>query len=306
MIVNDFMIDGTEGSKLHVISWKGNETNSKVIHILHGMAEHCARYDDFARFLVEQGYTVYAHDHRKHGKSIKNNQSIGIMGRNDSFKNIIKDVKIVQDYIKENENNAEIVLLGHSMGSLICRRYLQEYGHYVSKAIIMGTMAARPILLRFGIITGKIIKLFSPSNSRSNFLNNLVVKGFNSFFEPVRTPFDWLSRDKNQVDKYILDELCGYSYSPSFYINMFNEVLISQKKANILKTPKIPLLFISGDSDPVGFNGIGVKKIYELYSKFGFKDNLSIKLFDDARHEILNEINKEEVYKSIINWINNL
>lgn len=306
IVKDDFIIDGTHGSKLHVIRWKRDDSKNKVIHILHGMAEHCERYDDFARFLVKEGYIVYAHDHRKHGRSLDKGQTIGIIDKNDSFKNIIKDVNKVQEFINKNENKPEIILLGHSMGSLICRRYLQEYGSFASKAIIMGTMAAQPLLLRSGSIIGKIIRLFSSKDNRSTFLNNLVVGGFNAFFEPARTSCDWLSRDNEQVDKYLLDELCGYSYTATFYINLFNEVLISQRKSNILRTPEIPLLLISGNDDPVGLNGVGVKKVHNLYTKLGYEDFLTIKLFDNARHEILNEINKEDVYEYIINWINSL
>ncbi|PKM93352.1 MAG: alpha/beta hydrolase [Firmicutes bacterium HGW-Firmicutes-1] len=300
-----FRIDGIDGSSIHIMMYRGEDSPIGIVHLLHGMAEHCERYRHFASYLVSNGYVVYTHDHRKHGKSIAKGQTIGIFDKKDTFSNVIEDVRIVQDFIKNREKGLELILLGHSMGSLICRRYLQEHGAYVSKAIIMGTMAAQPLLLKVAIISGKIVRLFSSKGSRSAFLNKLVVGGFNLQFEPTRTECDWLSRDNSQVDKYLSDELCGYSYSATFYINLFKEVMISQVKANIKKTPQIPLLFVSGASDPVGFNSEGVKKVVNLYEAFGYGENVSLKLFDGCRHEILNEINKEEVYYYILDWIKN-
>ncbi|PKM50148.1 MAG: hypothetical protein CVV02_12865 [Firmicutes bacterium HGW-Firmicutes-7] len=298
-----YRIDGKEGSSLHIIRFRGGEVPIGVVHLLHGMAEHCERYRNFASYLVANNYVVYAHDHRKHGESLAKGQVLGIFDKKDTFANIIEDVRLVQEFIIAKENGLDITLLGHSMGSLICRRYLQEHGNYVSKAIIMGTMAAKPFLLNIGIFSGKIVRLFSSKSSRSRFLNNLAIGGFNLEFEPARTQCDWLSRDEQQVEKYLSDELCGYSYSATFYINLFKEIIISQREEKIKKTPQIPLLFTSGESDPVGFNGEGVKKIVSLYGALGYGDNIKLKLFKDARHELLNEINKSEVYCYMLDWI---
>lgn len=298
-----FRIDGIEGSSIYIMMYRGEDAPIGVVHLLHGMAEHCRRYRHFASYLVSNGYVVYTHDHRKHGKSIVKGQTVGIFDKKDSFANMIEDVRLVQEFIKDREKSLEIILLGHSMGSLISRRYIQLHGDYVSKAIIMGTMAAKPFLLNVAILSGKIVRLFSSKGSRSTFLNRLAIGGFNLQFEPARTECDWLSRDTSQVDKYLSDELCGYSYSATFYINLFKEIITSQEKANIKKTPQIPLLFVSGASDPVGLDCKGVKKIVSQYEMSGYSDTVNLKLFEGARHEILNEINKEEVYCFILDWI---
>lgn len=305
MIQKSFYINCAKDIRIHVIKWSNeNTTPIGIIHILHGMAEHCARYSDFAKFLVSKGYTVYAHDHRKHGKSICHGQEVGLFDEQDTFWNILRDVKKVQNYIKKNEKEKDIILLGHSMGSLICRRYLQEYGYMVSKAIIMGTMCLKPIPLYGGIIAGKLNRVFSPNNVRSDWLNNLAIGGFNKQFEPGRTAFDWLTRDEDIVNLYIEDPLCGYSYSATFYIYLFKEIIFSQKRANILRTPNIPLLFISGMSDPVGFNGDGVKSLMHLYRSNGYRPFMKQTLLKECRHEILNELNRVEVYQMIMDWIN--
>lgn len=304
MIESSFFIKGTKNNRIHVMKWSDPSLEIKgVIHILHGMADHCKRYKDFARYLVSCGYTVYAHDHRKHGKSLKRLEDVGIFEDKDTFWNILRDVKRVQDLIKKKEGDIDIILIGHSMGSLIARRYLQEYGFMVSKAIIMGTMYIEPIALYGGIIAGRLYQKFHPGNNRSDWMNNLAVGGFNKLFEPGRTAFDWLTRDNEIVDKYISDPLCGYSYSAVFYIYLFKEIILSQKRSNIKKTPKIPLYFISGHSDPVGFNGFGVKSLCHLYRSNGYRGLMKLTLLKDCRHEILNEINKEEVYELIMDWI---
>ncbi len=298
-------VSGVEG-KLWVYSWRPENEPIGVIHILHGMAEHALRYGNFAAYMVECGYAVYAHDHRKHGKSLNHVEEIGIFQDSDTFENMVEDVHLVNAYIRQIEKDKELVILGHSMGSMICRRYLQVHGNDVKKAVIMGTMLGQKFICDFGMVFGKIVVLTSSKKERSELLNRLSVGGFNQSFEPSRTLFDWISRDEAQVDKYVQDPLCGYSYNAPFYIELIKGLLIGQKRSNILKTPHIPLLFISGGEDPVGFKGMGVKRVISLYGKLGYKDNITFKLFEGARHEILNEINKEEVYQYIHNWIKEL
>ena len=290
-------ISGTKGSYLHIMSWHPDSEPSAVVQILHGMAEHGKRYEDFAKFLSQNGYAVYTHDHRKHGKSIRNDQKVGIFDENDSWENVIDDVQIVNDFIKMKEKNKNVIILGHSMGSIICRRYIQEYGQNVEAAIIMGTAPDQPLKCFAGKALGSIVNRINAKGTRSVFLDKLAVGGFNKQFNPARTSSDWLSTDNEQVDRFIADNICGLPYSAEFYVQFSRGVKACNKKANILKTPHFPILFISGSRDPVGHNGKGVKKVYETYASMGYKNNISMKLVPNARHEVLNEINKEEVYQ---------
>lgn len=296
-------IKGTKGSHLHIMSWHPDSEPIGVVQILHGMAEYGERYEDFAKFLSKNGYAVYTHDHRKHGKSIHEDQQVGIFDKNDNWSNVIDDVQLVNDYIKTKEKNKNIIILGHSMGSLICRRYIQEFGGNIMGAIIMGTALSKPFLCTSGKIIGSIVSKINDKNSRSIFMDKLTVGAFNKAFRPARTSCDWLSRDEEQVDRYVVDELCGLPYSAEFYVQFYKGILTCSKRENIIKTPHFPILFISGSNDPVGNNGKGVKKVYDTYASMGYKDNITMKLFSDARHEILNEINKEEVYQYLLDWI---
>lgn len=294
-------LSGAAGSLICLHTWKPDVEAIGALHILHGMAEHAERYGDFAQYMVQKGYAVYAHDHRKHGESLGHGEEVGIFSRQDTFEHMVKDVHMIQTYIRQIQKDVDIVLIGHSMGSMICRRYLQEYGQEVKKAVLIGTMFSEKALCTMGILLGKVIAMLSPSK-RNAFLNRLMVGSFNKSFEPGRTAFDWLSRDEKQVDKYIQDPSCGYYYNPQFYNEFLKGILAGHKKSNIIKTTHMPLLFISGSNDPVGFNSAGVKQVIALYKELGY-DEITLKLFTGARHELLNEINKGEIYHYIANWI---
>lgn len=299
-----YYIKGAKSSKLHIVCWKNKDINSnKVIHILHGMAEYANRYDDFAEYLVYNGFTVYAQDHRKHGESIKRNQRIGIFESSDNFTNIIEDVKYVQNFISKKESIDKVILLGHSMGSLIARRYSQTYGERLEAMILIGSMYQKTNMLCLGIIVSFLARLMSKDKKRSIALDRAAFGNMNNSILKKRTSYDWISSDKDQVDKYIRDGKCGFRYSHRFYVFLFLEILKGQKKRNIRKTPNIPILFLSGKEDPIGLMGEGVKKLFEAYLHEGYGKKCKLHLVEGARHELLNEVNNREIYDYIRDWI---
>ncbi|BEP28855.1 alpha/beta fold hydrolase [Helicovermis profundi] len=298
-------LKGKEGSNIFVSSYQSKSESKAVIHILHGMAEYGDRYEDFANFLTNNNYAVYVHDHRKHGKSITLNQKVGIFDEKDTWDNILEDVEIVNKYIRSKEENKKIIIFGHSMGSFITRSYIQKYNNSVDGAVLSGTGYANPLTCRSAIVLGEIIKIIK-KNSRSKFLDDLTLGSLNKTIENPRTNCDWLSRDEREVDKYIKDELCGYRYSSKFYIEFYKGIASSIKDKNICKTKHMPILFISGEKDPVGQLTSGVKKVFNKYISNGYKDDLSLKFIEGARHEIINEINNQEVYETLLNWINTI
>lgn len=296
------VIHGNKNQYLYVRSYRSEKDDQHikgVVQILHGMADYGDRYDHFANFLVDQGYVVYIHDHRKHGKSISEAQKVGYY-TDDTWKDMIDDVEHVKQFAKKKENVESIILMGHSMGSFLVRNTLMNYGYDVSKAVIIGTGDTNKALNILGIIIAKFLEKTS-GKKHSNFLNNLSVGGFEKAFKPNRTSGDWLTRDTSVVDSYIANPLCGYAYTPKFYEEISKGLLYIIKPENIKKTPNIPLLFISGEKDPVGKAGIGVKNVNSIYQRLGY--NTSIKLIPNARHEILNEINKQDVYQKILKFI---
>ncbi len=299
-----YYIKGAKASKLHIICWKNNDNNTKkVIHLLHGMAEYADRYEDFAEYLVNNGYTVYAHDHRKHGESLKGNQRRGIFDSSDNFANITEDVKLVQRFIMKKEAVDKVILLGHSMGSLIARRYAQRYGEKLEAIILLGSMYQKTGMLFWGIAVSFLARLMSKDNKRSIAIDKAAFGNMNNSIKKKRTSYDWISSDEEQVDKYISDGKCGFRYSHRFYVFLFLEILKGQKKNTIRKTPDIPILFISGKEDPIGYRGEGVKKLFQSYLQEGYRKKTKLHLVEGARHELLNEVNNREIYDYIRDWI---
>lgn len=303
MSKQSFILEGTNIQQLYVRRYEDTSVTDKkgVIQILHGMAEYGDRYDRFAEFLSNRGFVIYIHDHRKHGKSLSPDQKIGHF-TTDTWKDMVADVDCVQQQILIRESVNKVIMIGHSMGSLILRDYLAKFGSNVSKAVIMGTAPTDRLLARAAIMLGKTYEKISPDKP-NHVLNQLTVGGFSKAFKPNPTGVEWLSRDNDIINAYVKDPLCGYSYTPRFYVELAKGLLEVGHEAWIKKTPKIPMFFVAGDKDPVGNQGDGVKKVVSVYEKLGYK--VALKLYTDARHELLNEINKEEVFSDIAAFIEN-
>lgn len=298
-----FEVEGKFGVILSVFGYIPEEEPKGIIHIIHGMGEHKDRYKNFMKWIVKKGYAVFAHDHRKHGKSVDEEfYKVGEFTEADRFEYLVDDTHYVVRHLKEMCKDKPFILLGHSMGSIILRRYLTKYSANTNAAIIMGTL---PIIKnKDTFLLKKIagaIKFFK-GNKISPFLakklNDLNIKGIK---EP-ETDFDWLSTDPKQVEKYINDPLCGFPYTPQFYIEFFDMCVKVNESEIISEGRDIPLLFISGKDDPVGGFGDGVREVYELYNAHGYFQ-LTLKLIPEFRHEVLNETSRTTTYKMIDEWL---
>jgi alpha-beta hydrolase superfamily lysophospholipase len=298
-----YHIKGIENHSIYVVSWKPESDEIKgIVQIVHGMAEHCMRYKDFAEFLTKKGFIVYAHDHRGHGLSVAENEEQGFIHTDEGFMKLVEETHMVTEFIKKNEKNRKIFILGHSMGSFVTRKYIQIYDKDVAGVIISGTCDSQGALGVVGKVIAKSIAGIKGKNYKSKLLDDMSFGSYNNKFKPVRTNMDWLSRDENQVDMYMKDEACGFICSAWTYVDILNGISMVSNKQNIKKTRKnLPILFISGDKDPVGNSGKGITKVYEKYYCQGIE--VQLKLFVEARHEILNETNREEVYEYILEWI---
>ena len=297
-----FEVEAKFGVIISVLGYVPEEVKG-VIHIFHGMGEHKERYMNFMKWISKKGYAVFAHDHRKHGESIdKEFYSVGEFTDADRFEYLIDDAHYIVRQLKDEFKGVPYTLLGHSMGSIIARRYLTKYATYIDAAIIMGTL---PIIKSGKVflpkLIAKTIKLFK-GNKISPFLSEMLNKPLLKGMENPETDFDWLSTDEKQVEKYINDPLSGYAYTPTFYIE-FLDMCVKVNKSEIISEGKdIPILFVSGKADPVGENGEGVRDVYELYNAHGYFQ-LTLKLMPDFRHEILNEKKKTTTYKLIDEWL---
>ena len=274
-----------------------------IVQIVHGMVEYVDRYDDFARFLCENGYIVVGEDHLGHGDSVRSESEWGYFTKYDGFNYIIKDLHTL--HLKQAREFPDLpyFFLGHSMGSFLTRIYISYYGKSLAGAIIMGNGNQPPVLALLGKGLASLIALFKGEKYRSRFINNLAFGSYNRRFKPARTPYDWLTKDKAIVDEYRKDPRCTFIFTISAYKELFDGVMYVGKKSNIGKTPKeLPLLLTSGAQDPVGGFGKGVIHVYDMYKAAGI-DDVSIKLYDDDRHEILNETDRAQVYQDILAWL---
>lgn len=303
MAVQTFSVVGKHNLELKGIMVKPKKEPKAIIQIFHGMAEHKERYIEFMEFLAKNGYAVYAHDHRKHGESISEEEGYGIFTKEDRFSDVIDDCNKVTKKIIKDYPGKKIVIMGHSMGSIIARYYISRYALVPSAAIIMGTLPIYTSMSGFAPISlAKTIKLFTSSKRRSNFLAKVLNDPCIKPIENPRTDLDWLSHDTNTVDEYIANPLCGYAYTPQFYVEFLKTIVEVNKEKVVTSTKDMPMLFISGDQDPVGNNGEGVSDVVNYYKGCGYSQITKI-LIENGRHEILNETDKYDTYDKILAWL---
>ena len=294
-----------DGKMIALYRWEPDDkSNIKgLIQLIHGSCEHSGRYRAFSEFLNENGYVVYSNDHRGHGLTAVQESELGFIGENDGWKSLVDDVLEINKILRGDYPNLPVFMIGHSMGSFIARHYVTLYGDTIDGLVLSGTAHNNRLLLKFAIALADINIKLNGNRCRSKFINYLSYGAFNRKVSAHRTKFDWICIDEKVVDDYIKDYHCGYIFTSNAFKEMFRGLYYITDYKNIKKTPvTLPILLISGKKDVVGNEGKMVYKCYEKYKEAGIK-NISIKLYENMRHEILNEIGKEEVYEDILNWI---
>ncbi|WP_245629970.1 alpha/beta hydrolase [Domibacillus robiginosus] len=302
-----FTFSSDDGVDLFASKWiKGEQQKPRaLVQIAHGMAEYIMRYDSFAKELAAQNIFVYGNDHRGHGETAKLANSYGYFSDENGFEKVLQDMRTLTTIMEKEYPDVPIFLFGHSMGSFLSRRYIQLFGDKLSGVVLCGTGGNPGIIGKVGAMIASREKKRKGSTVPSPLLNKLTFGNFNKAFRPNRTEFDWLSRDEKQVDKYIEDSMCGGVFSSGFFFDFLNGLGTVHKKQNVSSVPlDLPIFLISGSRDPVGGkSGKGVLQTFKSFKQIGSKD-VRYKLYKEARHELLNEINKDEVQMDIINWIN--
>jgi len=294
-------IAGYSDGQLLVRQWVPDSEVDRVanLHILHGMAEHSLRYRELAEYLTGQGITVIAHDHRQHGYSLTHDQ-VGILDKTDTWQAMVEDIREVQNFIQEKYGEQPIFMLGHSMGSLLARSFLQNKESKIMGAILTGSPISEKGLLYVGLGLSKVIGIFK-KNTPSQFLDQMAVGVFNKEIEAPLTDYDWISQDREIVDRYAQDPLSGYPYNSKFYGELSRGSLDANNPKKMKNFAKIPLLFISGVLDPCGKHGKGVRKLAKQYITYGVENTVTIK--ESMRHEVINELERKEVYEQINQFI---
>lgn len=276
-----------------------------IVHILHGMAEHSGRYEDFARALTDAGYVVYAQDHRGHGMTAEHDHMpYGFFAEQDGWKRIMEDSHLLDEHIlDEQSDELPFFLVGHSMGSFLARSVMVGHADLFSGVIVMGSGCAKPLVGRFGRwLAERHIKKYGARTPDAE-LEKLSFSSYLKHIPSPRTPNDWLSRDPEEVDRYQRDPQCGFTCTTSFFRDLLDGLAFANAPANAEKLPDdLPVLLISGSEDPVGDWSKGVRKVYELYREAGLSD-LSLKLVEGARHELLHETDREETTRFLLDWM---
>ena len=300
----DFYFNSSTGkNKIHARMCVPDAEPRAIVQIIHGIAEYIDRYDEFMSFLADNGIIAVGTDHLGHGKSIESEEQTGFFAYDNGWDYVVRDEEVLRLAMHENYPELPIIVFGHSMGSFMARTLLIRYPDAFNAAIISGTGNQGAALVNGGLIMGNLVTGLNGAHHYSKFLNNLAFGSYNKIYDNPKTEYDWLSRDEANVQKYIDDPLCGFIPSCSLFRDMMTGVKFITNKKNLTAMNKdMPVYFMSGDMDPVGECGKGVQKAYNNFLEAGMKD-VSIKLYPGGRHEMLNEINKDEVYTDILAWL---
>ena len=301
----DFYFDSRDGEhRIHAVRWiPETEKPVCIVQIVHGMAEYIERYDDFANYLAGRGILVVGDDHLGHGKTVKPGEPYGYFCKDDAPTVLVRDEHRLKKMTQEQYAGVPYIILGHSMGSFITRNYLLKYGTGIDGAIIVGTGMHSKSELVFGIAIATIQGLVVGADHVSKFINMLSFGAYNKRIQSPKTPVDWLSRNEDNVNQYIKDPLCGFVFTANGFQTLYKLIYNLHDQEKLSKMPKnLPVIFLAGADDPVGNYGKAVEQVCESFKGLGM-ENVQMKLYQNDRHELLNEVDKEDVYGDIYRWI---
>lgn len=290
-------------TKIHVVTWLPKGETLGVLQLCHGMVEHILRYDDFADYMTKKGFVVVGHDHLGHGQSVVSEELHGFFQEKRGNECMIRDIHRVRQTTQRKYAELPYFLLGHSMGSFLVRQYVQLHGDGLTGLIAVGTGYFSPVALKFGQILSRALAARHGWKYHSILMDGLIFGSYNKRFCPNKTQKDWICSDEAVVEKYIQDPLCNFNFTVNGYYHMIRGISFVQKMKHVKRIPKdLPIYLTSGEQDPVGDFGKGVCIVMDQYHQAGVK-NVSCKLYAKGRHEILNEVNKQDVYEDIWNWV---
>ncbi len=295
-----FTLDRPDGHAIFTRVWRPDGAPRAAVHIVHGLAEHSARYARLAEALTSAGYAAYAHDHRGHGPNAKP-EDLGFFAQSGGWRLLLDDIEAVGQRIAADLPGRPLVFLGHSMGSFLGQRYIAERGDRLAAAVLSGSAGPPPAIVGLGrrIIAFERWRL--GPRGKSPLVHSLMFGEQNKPFRPARTPYDWLSRDPAEVDKYIADPLCGFPLTNQLAADLAEALadLASPKLAQAIRKD-LPIYVVSGSSDPVGAK---LQGLLDVYRAAGL--NVTANIYPDGRHEMLNETNRDEVTRDLLAWLDN-
>ncbi|MDB4987982.1 MAG: alpha/beta hydrolase [Myxococcaceae bacterium] len=274
-----------------------------IVQIAHGMAEHSARYARFAQALTEHGYGAYIADHRGHGQTVTRREDLGHFADDDGWEKVVSDQVSLLSEIESRHPGTPVFLMGHSMGSYVARSAALRVAPDLSGLILSGSSHDSPVAIRAARLVAAAERLRLGKCGKSALLRKLTFESFNKQIDDPRTTCDWLSRDKFEVDKYIADPLCGFESTTQLFWDMFGGMIEVFTQDNLDKLPKqLPIYILAGEHDPLNNKLAAIKKLHKALEAAGLK-NITLRVYQEARHELLNETNRDEVTHDLIQWL---
>ncbi|MBQ6603002.1 MAG: lysophospholipase [Eubacterium sp.] len=302
--LKEFTFLSTDGkTQIYVREYLPDGNIRGTVQIAHGVAEYCNRYDDFMIYLAEHGFAVCANDHLGHGKSVQDEAHRRFFAEEDGWSKVVGDIKQLRDIQKNKYPDVPSVLLGHSMGSFLARTFMIKFPNDFDAFILSGTGQMSRLIVKIGYSLAKGECGKTGAMTPSPKLYKTAFGSYNKKIANPKTENDWLSRNEANVAAYEADPLCGGICSAGLYRDMMGGLVFISDKKNLLKmNKKAPVLFIAGTEDPVGGYGQGVVKACELF-RWALMKDVTLKLYEGDRHEILNEDDKGTVYEDVLTWI---
>lgn len=293
-------------TEIHGVEWMPNSEDEikAVLQISHGVTEYIERYEEFAKFMTENGIMVVGNDHLGHGLSVEKSASPMYFGPRGSWEYAVRDLLNVYELVKSDHPNVGYYILGFSMGSFLVRKLLIDYPSKIDAAILMGTGQIGKIPTALGLLAAKSEAAKVGENNTSEGIESLTFGTYNKRFAPNKTKFDWLCSDEESLAEYAKDPKIGGPMSAGLFREMLYGMEYTRKSSNVKKMRKsMPILIMSGEDDSVGDCGKGVRKVYKSFKKAGMVD-VKIKLYPSLRHDLLHEVNRKEIFRDILNWMN--
>jgi len=299
----EFVHAASDGHPVFVRRWSPDGSPRAILLIFHGMAEHSARYERFADVMTQAGWAVYAPDLRGHGKTAALGE-IGWIAERDGLGRIREDLRGIADFAVREQGGVPLFVFGHSMGSLVAETYIASDSSGLSGCVLSGVIAPPPpALLAVGRLIAAVGILIKGGRAKSPLLHGMSFSANNRYFSPVRTPCDWLSRDAAEVDKYVADPLCGFVCSFAFYRDLFAGLSLYLARSPFAGVGKdLPVYVIAGAEDPIGGAKGFVPLLAERLRAAGVR-SVDTRLYPGARHETLNEVNRDEVMEDVKEWL---
>lgn len=298
-----YRISVDDDASLQIHCWLPSQPPRATIQLIHGISEHAARYHGVATTLAEAGYAVFAHDQRGHGQTAASADTLGYVASSSGWQRLLADVMAVYCHISEQQPDLQRVLIGHSMGSLLAQQFAIEHGALLDGLVLSATTYRTDPMPTFGKWLASQMIRWRGAPYRSTFLDFLTVGALRLTIRNRRTIFDWLSRDPAVIDAYIADPLCGGVPSVALWRDVYDGVRLVARRENQAKIPRaVPILLLAGSADPLSAGGRSVSRLAERYRSLGIAD-VACRIYPGARHEVFNEINRNEVYSDLLDWL---